>query len=78
MDRLLHRLYDSTTHHSHLRVIIRETIIIGSFAFFYFYVRGLMDAKRTLAMAHEVSIIHFEQHLGIFVEPDLQSWIRHR
>jgi len=69
-------VHDPMHHHSQRRFIMREVLLVGGFALLYFYVRGLMDAKETLAKAHAVDVIHFEQKLGIFVEPDIQQWFR--
>jgi hypothetical protein len=54
---------------------VREVLIIGSFIFFYFFVRGLMHSKETVALANARDLVSFERWLGIFHEPQLQSWV---
>ena len=52
----------------------REVATIGSFIFFYFFVRGLMHSKAGDAIAHARDLVRFEQRLGIFHEVQIQSW----
>ncbi len=41
----------------------------------YFIIRGAVVNRAGEAIAHGVSVIHLEQRLGIYWEPDIQSWI---
>ena len=52
----------------------REVATIGSFIFFYFFVRGLMHSKAGDAVAHARDLVRFEQSLGIFHEVQIQGW----
>jgi hypothetical protein len=53
--------------------IAREAGIIAIAVFLYFYVRGLVDARRNVAIAHSHDIVDIEKALGIFHEPALQG-----
>jgi hypothetical protein len=53
----------------------REAGIIGIAVFLYFYVRGLVDAKRDIAIAHSTDIVDVEKALGIFHESFLQDQV---
>lgn len=55
--------------------VIREVLMIAPAALFYFLVRGLVHANGDVALDHAHDLIHFEQRLGIFHEPQLQSLI---
>jgi hypothetical protein len=52
----------------------REVVTIGSFIFFYFFVRGLMDSKAGEAIAHARDLVRFERNIGIFHEVQIQGW----
>ena len=52
----------------------REVAIIGVFIFFYFFVRGLMDSKASVAIAHARDLIRIEKKLGIYHEVQIQGW----
>jgi hypothetical protein len=52
----------------------REVAIIGVFIFFYFFVRGLMDSKASVAVAHARDLVRIEKRLGIFHEVQIQGW----
>ena len=54
--------------------IAREAGIIAIAVFLYFYVRGLVDARRNVAIAHSHDIVDIEKTLGIFHEPALQGY----
>jgi hypothetical protein len=56
----------------------REAGIIGIAVFLYFYVRGLVDAKRNIAIAHSIDIMDVEKALGIFHESALQDQVMER
>jgi hypothetical protein len=51
----------------------REAGIIAIAVFLYFYVRGLVDARRATAISHSHDIVDIEKALGIFHEPALQD-----
>ena len=53
---------------------IREVGIVSLAIFLYFFVRGLMDSKASLAEANARQLIEFERWLGIFQEPAVQKW----
>ncbi|HEX6336281.1 MAG TPA: phosphatase PAP2 family protein [Jiangellaceae bacterium] len=57
-----------------LAPIIRELVLVGTAALLYSLVRGLTDDRVGLAFANAERLMSFEQWLGIFVEPRLQSW----
>jgi membrane-associated phospholipid phosphatase len=53
---------------------IREVGIVALAIFLYFFVRGLMDSKASLADAHARWLVDVERWLGIFHEPAIQEW----
>jgi len=55
--------------------ILREAGIIAIAVFLYFYVRGLVHAKRDVAFGHAHDIVDLEKALGIFREEDLQDLV---
>ena len=62
---------------SHQRSVrlVREVLMIAPAALFYFLVRGLVHARGDVAIEHAHQLIDFEKALGIFHEPQLQSYI---
>lgn len=54
--------------------MLRELVLVGTAALLYSLVRGLTDDRVDLAFANADRLISFEQWLGVFVEPRLQSW----
>jgi len=52
----------------------REVGIVGLAIFLYFFVRGLMDSKASLAEEHARWLVDFERWFGIFHEPAIQAW----
>ena len=55
--------------------LLREVGIVSLAIFLYFYVRGLMDSKFSLAAEHAQWLVDLERNLGIFHEPSLQRWV---
>lgn len=53
----------------------REVLTIGSFIFFYFLVRGLMDSKESDAIDNARDLVSLERSLGIFYESQVQGWV---
>ena len=53
---------------------IREVSIVSLAIFLYFFVRGLMHSKASLAEEHARWLVDFERWLGIFHEPAIQKW----
>ena len=53
---------------------VREVGIVSLAIFLYFFVRGLMDSKASLAEEHARHLISLERWLGIFHEPQIQQW----
>lgn len=57
------------------RGALREIGIVSFAIFLYFFVRGLMDSKVSLAEAHAHRLVDLERWLGVFHEPDIQHWV---
>lgn len=57
-----------------LHRMIHELVFVGTAAMLYSLVRGLTDDRVDLAFINAERLIAFERSLGIFVEPQLQSW----
>lgn len=57
---------------------VREVATVAIAVFIYFFVRGLMHSKEDLAVANAHRLIDVERWLGIFREPQLQSWVTDR
>jgi hypothetical protein len=57
-----------------LRLLLEAGILIAAYLA-YEAVRRLVAPNSHEAFGHAFNIIHFEQRLGIFFEPELQSWI---
>jgi hypothetical protein len=53
---------------------IREVAIVSLAVFLYFFVRGLMHSKASLAEVHARHLVDVERWLGIFHEPAIQKW----
>jgi membrane-associated phospholipid phosphatase len=53
--------------------VATETMVVTLGALLYFFVRGLMETRVSLAHANAERIVDFERALGIFHEPWLQS-----
>jgi hypothetical protein len=54
--------------------MLRELAFLGTAALLYSLVRGLTDDRVDLAFTNAEQLISFERGLGIFVEPEIQSW----
>jgi hypothetical protein len=57
--------------------LLRQVLLFALAYYGYRIVRGSVDDPLGAAVAfqHSRDIIHFEQSLGIFVEPTIQSWV---
>lgn len=55
--------------------ILREAGIVALAAYIYFFVRGLIDARESEAIANAHSLIDLERRLGLFHEARLQDVI---
>jgi hypothetical protein len=55
--------------------VAREVLTIVFAALLYFFVRGLMDSKVSVAMDNADALIALEKRLGLFHEPSMQGWI---
>jgi PAP2 superfamily len=53
---------------------MREVGIVSLAIFLYFFVRGLMESKASLAEEHARWLVDVERWLGIFHEPAIQEW----
>jgi PAP2 superfamily len=55
----------------------RQVLLFGMAYYGYRLVRGAVDdpVGAAVAFRHSREIIHFEQSLGIFVEPSIQEWV---
>lgn len=49
--------------------------IVAFTVFLYFFGRGLIETNIPVAMRNGLRVIHFEQRLGIFVEPNIQRLV---
>jgi hypothetical protein len=58
-----------------LGLFLEELSLILPAGLFYFFVRGLVTARTSDAVAHSRRIVSFERDLGIFVETRLQHLI---
>lgn len=56
-------------------VVARQTVIVTSAYFVYFFVRGLTEGSESLATANAWALVEFEQAIGLFHEERMQSWI---
>lgn len=57
-----------------LHAMLRELAFVGTAALLYSLVRGLTDDRVDTAFANAERLISFERWLGIFVEPQVQTW----
>jgi len=53
---------------------VREVATIGVFIFFYFFVRGLMHSKASVAISNARDLVRIEKQLGIYYEVQIQGW----
>jgi len=53
----------------------REVAIVALAAYIYFFVRGLIHSKESLAIDHARWLVGKEQMLGIFHEPAINEWV---
>jgi hypothetical protein len=63
---------------THLRErvgFLREVGIVALAAYIYFFVRGLIHSRESEAISNARWLVDKEQMLGIFHEPQIQSWI---
>jgi hypothetical protein len=60
--------------------VVRQVLLFALAYWGYRLVRGTVDDPIGAAVAfqHSREVIHFEQSLGIFVEPSIQSWVSSR
>jgi PAP2 superfamily len=56
--------------------VVRQVLLFAAAYFAYRLVRGTVDdpVGTAVAFRHSREVIHFEQSLGIFIEPSVQSW----
>jgi hypothetical protein len=59
---------------SRTRTFAREIVFIAAAALLYSLVRGLTDDRVGVAFSNAERVIAFERAIGLFVEPDLQSF----
>jgi hypothetical protein len=57
--------------------VVRQVLLFALAYYGYRIVRGTVDdpVGAAVAFQHSRDVIHFEQSLGIFVEPSIQSWV---
>jgi hypothetical protein len=57
--------------------VVRQVLLFALAYYGYRIVRGTVDdpVGAALAFQHSREVIHFEQSLGIFVEPSIQGWV---
>jgi membrane-associated phospholipid phosphatase len=55
--------------------VIRETLVVLLGALLYFFVRGLVETRVSLAMSNGDSVVSLEREIGLYHEPWLQSLI---
>src|SRR3954462_12971462 len=57
--------------------VVRQVLLFGLAYYGYRLVRGAVDdpVGAAVAFQHSREVIHFEQSLGIFVEPSAQGWV---
>lgn len=55
--------------------ITREIVILLAAVFLYFFTRGLITGRETVAFANAGRVVEFERSIGLFVEDDLQGLI---
>ena len=56
--------------------VVRQVLLFALAYYGYRIVRGTVDdpVGAAIAFQHSREVIHFEQSLGIFIEPSVQSW----
>ena len=54
--------------------LLRQCSLFGLAYLLYRVVEGAVDSNASLAFAHSRELIAFERSLGVFVEPQIQSW----
>ncbi|WP_165367636.1 phosphatase PAP2 family protein [Phytoactinopolyspora endophytica] len=64
-----------TTRDGRAQRIVREVVLILTAALLYSLVRGMTDDRVDLAFDNAERLISFQESLGLFVEPDIQSWV---
>jgi PAP2 superfamily len=57
--------------------VVRQVLLFAAAYYGYRMVRGTVDdpVGAAVAFQHSREVIHFEQSLGIFVEPSIQGWV---
>jgi PAP2 superfamily len=57
--------------------VVRQVLLFALAYYGYRIVRGTVDdpVGAAVAFEHSREVIHFEQSLGIFVEPSIQAWV---
>jgi len=57
--------------------VVRQVLLFALAYYGYRVVRGTVDdpVGAAVAFEHSREVIHFEQSLGIFVEPSIQAWV---
>ena len=60
--------------------VVRQVLLFALTYYGYRLVRGTVDdpVGAAVAFQHSREVIHFEQSLGIFVEPSIQGWVSSR
>jgi hypothetical protein len=60
--------------------VVRQVLLFAAAYWGYRLVRGSVDdpVGAAIAFQHSREVIHFEQSLGLFVEPGIQSWVSSR
>lgn len=51
-----------------------QASLFGAYYMLYSLIRGFAEVDGTVAFAHARDVIHLEQSLHIFVEPQIQAW----
>ncbi|NEE00351.1 phosphatase PAP2 family protein [Phytoactinopolyspora halotolerans] len=72
--RVLERVRNAT-HDGRAQRVVREVVLILTAALLYSLVRGMTDDRVGLAFDNAERLISFQQSIGLFVEPDIQSWV---
>ena len=54
--------------------VFRQLLLFGGAYYLYRIVRGLVDGQAALAFEHARLLVEAERSLGLFFEPQLQSW----
>ena len=55
--------------------VVRQLLLFGGAYYLYRIARGLVDGQAALAFEHARLLVEAERSLGLFFEPQLQSWV---